>query len=202
MARVLLVDDEPMLRLLLRLVLENDGHDVRDCDDGRDALIQISSWRPDVVVTETTLPGFDATDLIKRMRMRSESVDMRILATSVAAPADADVDAVFIKPYEAQLVAKEIDAMLGEPLDGDRLLRPRSEDEALRARTTLLGDIWSRLVSVDSQAGSCDEECDVALEEIRRLAGWVDDRASRNVRPAGAGAMPDPDAYQSDLLGL
>ena len=201
MARVLIVDDEPMLRLLLRLVLENDGHEVRDSDDGRDALIQIGSWRPDVVVTETTLPGLDGNDLIKRMRMRSDSVNMRIVATGLSVPSDADIDAVFIKPYEAQLVAKEIDSLLGEPLEDGGPTLHRSEDAALRARTALLSDIWSRLVSVDSQAGSCDAECDVALEEIRRLAIWIDDRTSRNLRDSLAAAAESVDC-QTDLLGL
>ena len=194
MARVLIVDEEPMLRLLLRLVLENEGHDVRDADDGRDALILIGSWQPQVVVTELVLPGLDGADLIKRMRMRADTVDLRIVATAASIPPDADVDAAFVKPYEAQLVAKEIDSMLGpQPEDGPVLPR-RTQDAALKARTAVLSDIWSRLVSVDGQSGHCDDECDMVLEEIRRLAIWVEERAT--TLQSGQDPRPDDCAYE------
>lgn len=177
---MLIVDDEPMLRLLLRLVLENDGHEVRDADDGRDALIRIGSWHPHVVVTELNLPGLDGADLVKRMRIRADSAHMRIVATSLSIPSDIEVDAAFTKPYEAQLVAKEIDSMVSGMHDDVGLSIRQADDADVRARTLLLGDIWRRLVNVDSQAHDCDADCDVALEEIRRLATWVDDRVSSN----------------------
>lgn len=197
MARVLVVDEEPMLRLLLRLVLENDGHDVRDTDDARDALIHIGGWNPDVVVTELKMPGMDGTELLRRMRMRSASGKMRIVVTSAIVPAGVEVDAVFAKPYEARTVADEIDSLLGAPAhDGaGRAGRVRHGSGDRASRAALLSDIWSRLVSVDSQADGCDGECDAALGEIRRLAAWVEERSARNLRElAGAGTRPDSES--------
>lgn len=182
MGRVLIVDEEPMLRLLLRLVLENEGHEVRDADDGRGALIQIGCWHPDVVVTELALPGLEGMDLVKRMRIRANSVHMRIVATSVSIPPEAELDAAFTKPYDAQLVAKEIDSLIGELHDDTATLPHPADDAGARDRTALLSDIWSRLVSVDTQALDCDPECDLALQEIRRLAVWVDERVTANQR--------------------
>lgn len=202
MARVLIADEEPMLRLLLRLVLENDGHDVRDADSGREALIQIGSWQPDVVVTELALPGLDGADLVKRMRMRAPSVDMRIVGTSASVPADVELDGFFLKPYEAQMVAKEIDSMFGGQPDEAQGPAPRSTEDTLRTRTALLSDIWSRLVSVDSRTRVCDPECDIALEEIQRLATWIDERTARNQASLGGSEANDPDDYQVGLLGL
>ena len=204
MGRVLIVDEEPMLRLLLRLVLENEGHEVRDADNGRDALIGISAWHPDVVVTELALPELSGPELIKRMRMRAESVDMRIVVTSASLPADVDVDALFAKPYEAQLVAKEIDSLLGSisPDKADEILVRAAApvDGTRRSRTAILGEIWSKLVSVDTQVRFCDVECDVALEEILRLARFVDER-TRAIEETARRTAPDPD-LPSEMLGL
>ena len=201
MGRVLIVDEEPMLRLLLRLVLENEGHDVRDADDGRDALILVGSWRPHVVVTDLALPGLGGSDLVKRMRMRTESLDMRIVATTTGTPTDVDVDAVFIKPYDAQLLAKEIDSMLGVHSEDVGPPPRRSLDGELRARSALLSDIWSRLVSVDTRSRLCDPECDAALEEILRLAKWVDERTGA-IEESATRPASDPDGLAPEVLGL
>ena len=63
MARVLLVDDEPVLRSALRQYLEFAGHDVDEAPDGDDALVQARRQRPDIIVSDVLMPGRDGMSL-------------------------------------------------------------------------------------------------------------------------------------------
>ena len=57
MPHILIVDDDPSLRSLMKLLLERRGHRVVAAADGAAALIQFKSSRPDLVVTDALMPG-------------------------------------------------------------------------------------------------------------------------------------------------
>jgi DNA-binding response OmpR family regulator len=68
MARVLLVDDEPMLRMALRQYLEFAGYDVDEAHDGDDALLSLRRSRPDIVVSDVLMPARDGMSLCRALR--------------------------------------------------------------------------------------------------------------------------------------
>jgi CheY-like chemotaxis protein len=111
-ARVLVVDEDPMLRLLLRVVLENNGHEVRTAGDGWDALTQIDEWLPRFVVTDVELPTMRGDELIAILRSETATADIRVILASIKIPERIRVDAAFRKPYDPQKIADAIDAML------------------------------------------------------------------------------------------
>ena len=79
MARVLLVDDEPMLRSALRQYLEFAGHDVDEAPDGDDALVLARRQRPDIVVSDVLMPGRDGMSLCRELRADPEFADVPFL---------------------------------------------------------------------------------------------------------------------------
>lgn len=79
MARVLLVDDEPMLRSALRQYLEFAGHDVDEAPDGDDALEQVRRQRPDIIVSDVLMPGRDGMSLCRELRADPEFADVPFL---------------------------------------------------------------------------------------------------------------------------
>lgn len=79
MARVLLVDDEPMLRSALRQYLEFAGHDVDEAPDGDDALVQARRQRPDIIVSDVLMPGRDGMSLCRELRTDPELADVPFL---------------------------------------------------------------------------------------------------------------------------
>jgi two-component system, OmpR family, response regulator len=111
-ARVLVVDEDPILRLLLRVVLENDGHEVRTVGDGWDALNETDVWLPGVVVTELNLPTMGGEELIKVLRSQPTTADVRIILASAEIPEHIPVDAAFGKPYDPGRIGEAIEAML------------------------------------------------------------------------------------------
>ncbi|NJN65386.1 MAG: response regulator transcription factor [Chloroflexaceae bacterium] len=66
--RILVVDDEPQMRRMLKTGLSVRGYEVMGADDGLAALDAIVSWRPDVVVLDLGLPVLDGLEVCRRVR--------------------------------------------------------------------------------------------------------------------------------------
>ena len=68
MARILVVDDEPTFRELLRDILEHAGHQVLEAGDGVEALAILEQARVHMVVTDQRMPRLDGLGLVRRLR--------------------------------------------------------------------------------------------------------------------------------------
>lgn len=98
--RVLVVDDQPDLRMLLRMQLELDGHEVvGEAGDGREALAGALRLTPDVIVLDRHLPDGSGLDLMDRLRAASPGVRVIVFSadpeggeTAARAGADAFLD--------------------------------------------------------------------------------------------------------------
>ena len=66
--RVLIVDDDPAIRLLYSINLQIEGFVVLEAEDGRRGLEQACSERPDLVVTDVKMPGLDGFQLAEALR--------------------------------------------------------------------------------------------------------------------------------------
>ncbi len=71
MAHVLVVDDEPSFRALLRDILEGAGHGVTEAGDGAEALAFLERGTFDVVLTDRQMPRVDGLELVRRLRTRT-----------------------------------------------------------------------------------------------------------------------------------
>ena len=71
-ARILVVDDEPQIARVLRTGLKTHGYDVRVAADGVSALETFHDWRPDLVVTDLSMPNLDGLELCRRLREVSQ----------------------------------------------------------------------------------------------------------------------------------
>ena len=120
MARILLVDDEPLLRETLKIALQAAGHAVTVAQNGAAALSLLAGESFDVIVTDILMPDTDGLEMIVRVRKesgnvriiamsgggRTRNMDMLEFATSFGA------DAVLAKPFlPKQLISSVADIM-------------------------------------------------------------------------------------------
>ncbi len=68
MTKVLIVDDEPSIRLIVSTLLKLEGFDVSSAPDGRAALEQILAAAPDVVISDVRMPHMDGHALLRAVR--------------------------------------------------------------------------------------------------------------------------------------
>jgi CheY-like chemotaxis protein len=68
-AAVLVVDDEPDVRLVTRVILEAAGYDVREAESGEAALDALGGGDlPDVLLLDVRMPGIDGWEVLRRLR--------------------------------------------------------------------------------------------------------------------------------------
>ncbi len=70
--RILVVDDEPQIRLILHRALAKQGYEVVTADDGATALETFRIWPPDLVVTDLSMPGMNGLELCRQLSAISD----------------------------------------------------------------------------------------------------------------------------------
>jgi two-component system phosphate regulon response regulator PhoB len=78
-ARILIVEDEQPLTLLLRYNLEAEGYEVDAVDRGDEAEIKLKETQPDLVVLDWMLPGLSGIELCRRLRARPETERLPVI---------------------------------------------------------------------------------------------------------------------------
>jgi two-component system KDP operon response regulator KdpE len=89
--RILVVDDEPEITLVLRSGLTKHGYDVRVANEGEAALELFQAWTPDLVVTDLSMPNMNGLKLCQRLRAISP---VPIIVLSVKSDETAKVEAL------------------------------------------------------------------------------------------------------------
>jgi CheY-like chemotaxis protein len=117
MSEILVVDDEPSIRYLLRAAFESAGHHVVEAKHGRDALDLIESGRvPDLVTTDFMMPVMNGAELIQRIRNDPATAGVPLILVSSSAGAErraTSVDAFFRKPFDPSELAARAAELLG-----------------------------------------------------------------------------------------
>lgn len=80
MAHILIIDDDPDTREVLRATLEAAGHEVTLAAEGREGVERYRAQRADLIITDLYMPGQEGLETIKQLRM--EFPDVRIVAMS------------------------------------------------------------------------------------------------------------------------
>jgi len=78
-ARVLVVDDEPAIRLLCRVNLQADGFSVKEAADGAAAMKLAREWHPDLILLDVMMPGEDGFAVAERIRDDPDLAGVRVL---------------------------------------------------------------------------------------------------------------------------
>lgn len=120
MATILLVDDAPDIRLLVRAVLQRAGHEILEAASGSAALELLSHVAmPDAVILDIQMPGMDGWDTLASLRAHPTAPDVPVLVCSVkAAPQDTSrawmlgCDGYLAKPFNIADLAAEVEAVI------------------------------------------------------------------------------------------
>jgi len=117
--RVLVVDDEPDIVMMVRLILELDGYEVLEAATGEDALRVLEREHADALLLDIRLPGLDGWAVLDELRARRRLDSLPVIMISAHAAPTTSVDALsagcrgfLAKPFESdELVQVVADAI-------------------------------------------------------------------------------------------
>jgi two-component system, NtrC family, response regulator AtoC len=96
--RVLIVDDEENIRLVLRTLLKRHGYEVETAAGGEEALALVDSFGPDVVLTDVRMPRMGGLDLLATLRAKNH--DATVIVMSAYGNLDLAIDAMKAGAYD------------------------------------------------------------------------------------------------------
>jgi two-component system cell cycle response regulator len=85
MKKILIVDDDPDVRSLYRLVLRQEGLEVYEAQDGKEALAIAQAEALDLVLLDIMMPEMDGYEVCRRLRAKPDTKDVSILLFSAKA---------------------------------------------------------------------------------------------------------------------
>jgi len=117
-ARVLVVDDEPIVRDVLERYLEREGFVVETAGDGEEALGTVGRFRPDLIVLDLMLPTVDGMEVFRRLGEAGSGSSAVIMLTAKGEEVDRVVglelgaDDYVVKPFSPREVVARVRAVL------------------------------------------------------------------------------------------
>jgi CheY-like chemotaxis protein len=118
--KVLLVDDEDMLRKVMKDLLEREGYNVVEARDGVEALDQVDRHGPDIIVLDLNLPGLDGYGVLSHLRSRPATAGIPVVVLTARGDEENEVrvfehgaDDFLSKPFRARALSARLSAVLG-----------------------------------------------------------------------------------------
>jgi DNA-binding response OmpR family regulator len=158
LSRILVADDDPDIRQLLRTLLERSGVAVRAAADGREALREFHSWRPELVLLDVSMPELDGWQVLERIRDMS---DVPVLMLTARADElervrglQAGADDYVVKPFGRQELVARVHALLRRaaravPDDEPQAYADRYLEIDYLQRRVVVGDREPRLTPLE-----------------------------------------------------
>ncbi len=161
MRRVLVVDDEENIRLVLRTLLRKHGYEVEVASSGDEALAMVDSFGPDVILTDVRMPRMGGLDLLATLK--AKQVGATVIVMSAYGNVDLAIEAMKAGAYD--YVAK--------PFKNDEIvltLKKAEERESLRRENRALKEQILEKAQFESMVAKSD-----AMTQIFRTIAKIAD---------------------------
>lgn len=126
---VLLVEDEPKLRALMKLWLEEHGYRILEAHRGDAALSLVQQEHPDLILLDVCLPGaIDGLQTYHRLKGKASTRRIPVIFVTATAPKGTVAEkqlplgeqcVVFGKPFEPKLLLEQMDRLLSQAVPAD-----------------------------------------------------------------------------------
>ena len=161
MRRVLVVDDEENIRLVLRTLLKKHGYEVEVAEEGEGALAALESFDPDVILTDVRMPKMGGMDLLAALRAKQHPAT--VIVMSAYGNVDLAIEAMKAGAYD----------YVSKPFKPDEIvlaLRKAEERETLRRENRALRE----QIQKESQFESILAKSRTMLDIFRTIAKIAD----------------------------
>lgn len=213
MAHILIVDDEPKMRILLSMMLERKGHQIDQATDGKDALKKLGLSGYDLVISDIKMPEMDGRELIKRMRQ--QDIVTPVVFITAFATVDSAVEMMrqgaadyVTKPFDESKIwitverALNLSRLVTENRDMKRELEEKEDQRQLVYHSGAMKDVMNLVqnVSTVDSAVLILGESGTGKELIARQIHAQSSRRSKRFVPVNCAAISS-NLVESELFG-
>jgi len=139
---VLVVDDEPRIRELLRQELEDKGYLVREAKDGLEAIHLTKQDRPDLITLDVMMPQINGFDVVAVLKNDPQTTDIPIIILSIiedkARGYRLGVDRYLTKPVNVEALLQEVESLLAQGTSKKKVLVVDHDASALKTLVEVL----------------------------------------------------------------
>lgn len=213
MRRVLVVDDEENIRLVLRTLLKRNGYEVETAAGGEEALVLVETFGPDVVITDVKMPRMGGMDLLSTLKAKGN--DATVIVMSAYGNIDQAIDAIKagaydyiqkpFKPDEIVLAlrkAEERESLRRENRVLREEIRREHKFEDILAKSGEMKTVFRTIAKIASYKTTVliTGESGVGKELVARAIHKRSGRAAKNFVAVNCGAIPE-NLMESELFG-
>ncbi len=213
MRRVLVVDDEENLRLVVRTFLKRDGYEVEVAASGEEALAFVETFGPDVILTDVKMPRMGGLDLLATLKARGN--ECTVIVMSAYGNVDLALEAMragaydyIQKPFKAEEVlltlrkAEERESLRRENRALRQEIRRENLFEDILAKSPQMQAIFKTITKIAEYKTTAliTGESGVGKELIARALHSKSSRRGGPFVAVNCGAIPEP-LLESELFG-
>jgi DNA-binding response OmpR family regulator len=119
--KLLLVDDDPTIRVVARMALTRAGFEVTEAINGADALSAVQTIRPDAILLDWMMPELDGPEVCRRLKADPTTSSIPVIfltarsqQTEIARGLSLGAAGYIVKPFDALAIGHEVRALLGQ----------------------------------------------------------------------------------------
>ena len=139
---ILVVDDEPYIRELLRQELEAAGYHVREATDGMDALNLVKTTPPDLIILDVMMPNINGFDLAAVLKNNPETMEIPTIVLSIIQDQERGyrlgIDRYLNKPIDIEVLLHDIKTLLAQGASNRKVLVVDIDTSATNTLTEVL----------------------------------------------------------------
>lgn len=167
--KILIVDDEPNIRQLVRFNLEREGFTAVEAEDGTSCLKMINKEKPDLIVLDIMIPGIDGLEVCRVIKTIPETAGIAVIMLTAKAEEidtilglEMGADDYVTKPFSPRELVARVKAVLR-----------RSHQDPLQSEELVFGSLRMNLVRYEAFLGQ--EKLALTPKEFELLRCFVTD---------------------------
>ncbi|MDR0520838.1 MAG: sigma-54 dependent transcriptional regulator [Planctomycetaceae bacterium] len=216
--RILLADDEPVIRTVVTEDLHSRGHSVTPCADGAEAVLQLEKSTFDVLILDLVMPKTGGLDVLRRARELGHDADVIILSGNgtfqdASAASQLGITGIYSKPYKIEDIEKQLNRIAEKrsgrqpnilpkpfPLNSDRT--DNESDRSLIGKSEPMQHVHRLIDKIAPTDASVVilGETGTGKELVARAIHHSSRRSEKPFVAVNCGALPD-NLIESELFG-